>query len=111
MIDNECWWRGPAFLSQTSENWPEREFTGATAETLEEVKAEVRERTDRPQQDNLNSFVTSKQKENQWRLDPTRFSKWYGTKPRNKLEILISLLRVRSSVYRFLETSTIAVTL
>jgi len=111
LIDNECWWRGPAFLSQTSENWPERGSTGATAETLEEVKAEVRDRTDRPQQDNLNSFVTSKQKENQWRLDPTRFCKWYGTKPRNKLEILISLLRVRSSVYRFLETSTIAVTL
>ena len=98
------------FLSQTNENWPEREFTGATAETLEEVKAEVRERTDRPQQDNLNSFVTSKQKENHWRLDSTRFSKWYGTKPRNKLEIEISLVRARSWVYRYLETSTIAVT-
>ena len=58
------------------------------------MKAEVRERTDRPQQDNLNSFVTSKQKENHWRLDSTRFSKWYGTKPRNKLEIEISLVRV-----------------
>ena len=67
------------------------------------MKAEVRERTDRPQQDNLNSFVTSKQKVNHWRLDSTRFSKWYGTKPRNKLEIEISLVRVRSWVYRFID--------
>jgi len=38
LFDNECWWCGPAFLSQTNENWPERGFTGATAESLEEVK-------------------------------------------------------------------------
>ena len=56
LIDNECWWRGPAFLSQTNENWPERGFTGDTAETLKEVKAEVRKRTYRLQQDNPNSF-------------------------------------------------------
>ena len=67
------------------------------------MKAEVRKRTDHPQQDNLNSFVTSKQKENHWRLDSTRFSKWYRTKPRNKLEIGISLVRVRSWVYRFID--------
>ena len=93
MIDNECWWRGPAFLSQTSENWPEGEFTGATAETLEEVKAEVRERTDRPQQDSLNSFVTSKQKENQWRLDPTRTGQSQETSL--KLEFLCYEYEVR----------------
>ena len=47
--------------------------------------------------------MTTNQKENQWRLNPTRFSKWYGTKPRNKLEIGISLVRLRSWVYRFID--------
>ena len=75
LIDNECWWHGPAFLSQGNDNWPEQRFIGATSETLQEVKAEVRERTNHPQPDNLNSFVINNQEENQWRLDPIRFSK------------------------------------
>ena len=103
LIDNECWWHGPAFLSQGNDNWPEQRFIGATSETLEEVKAEVHERTNHPQPDNLNSFVINNREENQWRLDPIRFSKWYRTKPTNKLEIGLSPVRVRSWVYRFID--------
>ena len=101
LINNECWWCGPKFLSQTSKNWPEREFRGVTSETLKEVKAEGHDRRDRPQRENLNSFGTSNQKEDEWRLNPNRFSKWYKTKPINKLKIGTSLVRVHSWVNRF----------
>ena len=67
------------------------------------VKAAIREKEERPQQDNMNSFVTDNQNENQWRLNPVRFSKWYRTKPAGKLEIGISLVRVRSWVSRFID--------
>ena len=73
LINNKCWWCGLKFLSQTSENWPEREFRGVTSETLKEVKAESRDQRDRPQRENLNSFGTSNQKEDEWRLNPNRF--------------------------------------
>lgn len=53
------------FVSQANDNWSERRVTGS-AETLEELKAEVRERTNRCQHDMLNSFATSNQGENQW---------------------------------------------
>ena len=66
------------------------------------MKAEGRDRRDRPQRENLNSFETSNQKEDEWRLNPNRFSKWYKTKPTNKLEIGTSLVRVHSWVNRFI---------
>ena len=47
--------------------------------------------------------MTSNQNENQWRLNPVRFSKWYRTEPADKLEIGISLVRVRSWVSRFID--------
>ena len=47
--------------------------------------------------------MTSNQNENQWRLNPVRFSKRYRTKPAGKLEIGISLVRVRSWVSRFID--------
>ena len=39
---------------------------------------------------------TDKLKEVEWRLDPTRYSKWYKVKPKGALEIGLSLVRVRS---------------
>ena len=44
---------------------------------------------------------TDKLKEVEWRLDPTRYSKWYKVKPKGALEIGLSLVRVRSWVQRF----------
>lgn len=99
--DNECWWQGPAFLSQANDNWPDWRFTGS-AETIKELKAEVSEWTNCSQQDMLNSFSTSNQGENEWRLEPTHFSKWYRTKPANKLEFVISVVQVWSWVHRFI---------
>ena len=49
LVENECWWGVPAFLNQPKENWPERGFTRATAESFEEVQAAVREQEKRPQ--------------------------------------------------------------
>lgn len=43
LIENECWWGGPMFLSQPKGNWLERGLARATAESFEEVKAAVRE--------------------------------------------------------------------
>ncbi|XP_067036333.1 uncharacterized protein [Acropora muricata] len=103
LVENECWWGEPTFLNQPQKNWAEGGFTRATAESFEGVQAAVREQEERPQQDNLSSFVTSNQNENQWRLNPVRFSKWYRTKPAGKLEIGISLVRLRSWVSRFID--------
>ena len=50
---------------------------------------------------NERDVQTDKLKEVEWRLDPTRFSKWYKVKPKGALEIGLSLVRVRSWVQRF----------
>lgn len=103
LIDNESWWYGPEFLNQPETKWPEGGFTaGANAKTREEMKADVRERTELTEKDNPNSFVTNNQTGHQWKLDPSRFSKWYKIKSKNKLEVGLSLVRVRSWVNRFI---------
>ena len=61
LIDNECWWRGPEFLMQPETKWPKGAFTEATKETREEMKTEVRERTDLTEKNNPNSFLTNQQ--------------------------------------------------
>lgn len=91
------------FLNQPETKWPEGGFTaGANAKTREEMKADVRERTELTEKDNPNSFVTNNQTGHQWKLDPSRFSKWYKIKSKNKLEVGLSLVRVRSWVNRFI---------
>ena len=105
LIDNECWRRGPEFLIQPETKWPKGAFTEATKETREEMKAEVRERTDLTEKDNPKSFLTNKQTnqtEHKWGLDPSRFSKWYKIKTKNKFQVGRSLVRVRSWVHRFI---------
>ena len=37
-----------------------------------------------------------------WRLEPTRYSKWYGINQPGKCEIGLSIVRVRSWVNRFI---------
>jgi hypothetical protein len=38
-----------------------------------------------------------------WRLEPTRYSKWYGINQPGKCEIGLSIVRVRSWVNRFIQ--------
>ena len=42
-------------------------------------------------------------KDGEWRLEPSRYSKWYRLKPKGQLEFGLSFVRVKGWVQRFIE--------
>ena len=87
--------------------WPERK-SSKPSEALKEVKCErraVEQPTTRlpdeeiDQEDSSNSTLVTTN-ENNWRLHPSRFSKWHRVRC---LELGLSLVRVRSWVRRFIK--------
>ena len=42
-------------------------------------------------------------KDREWRLEPSRYSKWYRVKPKGQLEFRLSFVQVRGWVQRFIE--------
>ena len=97
--NNDCWWNGPKFLQGPGEQWPETKFETPAPEAFDEVKPESR--------NNATSFMETKEddeeKREEWRLNPTRFSKWYRNHSTTRLEFGKSLVRVRGWVHRFIK--------
>ena len=94
--DNELWWNGPDFLREPREKWPEEKCVKKNAEILQEIELERKE--------DMVCLNTSQQneREDEWRLKPSRFSKWYCLPRTKKLEFGLSLVRVKASVNRFI---------
>ena len=105
LAECDLWWNGPKFLLYQESEWPERK-SSKPLEAFKEVKCErraVEQPTTRlpdeeiDQEDSSNStFVTTN--ENNWRLHPSRFSKWHRVR---RLELGLLLVHVRSWVRRF----------
>ncbi len=95
--NNDCWWNGPKFLQGPREHWPETKFETPVSEAFDEVKSESR--------NNTTSFMAGREqdeeKKEEWRLNPTHFSKWYRNPLTTRLEFGKSLVRVRGWVQRF----------
>ena len=81
------------------EQWPETKFETPAPEAFDEVKPESR--------NNATSFMGTKEddeeKREEWRLNPTRFLKWYRNHSTTRLEFGKSLVRVRGWVHRFIK--------
>ena len=108
LAECELWWKGPKFLLYLESEWPERK-SSKPSEALKEVKCErraVEQPTTRlpdeeiDQEDSSNSTLVTTN-ENNWRLHPSRFSKWHRVT--RCLELGLSLVRVRSWVRRFIK--------
>ena len=97
--NNDCWWNGPKFLQGPGEQWPETKFETPAPEAFDEVKPKSR--------NNAMSFMGTKEhdeeKREEWRLNPTRFSKWYRNPSTRRLEFGKPLVRVRGWVHRFIK--------
>ena len=102
------WWNGPDFLHCPEAEWPDCKFDKPSREAMTELKSTPRQNNKSSTSYNVvqlstneRDVQTDKLKEVEWRLDPTRYSKWYKVKPKGALEIGLSLVRVRSWVQRF----------
>ncbi|KAL9987286.1 hypothetical protein ACROYT_G001568 [Oculina patagonica] len=99
---------GPNFLQCPEAEWPDCKFDKPSREAIAELKSTPRQNNESSTSYNVvqlstneRDLQTDKVKEVEWRLDPTRYSKWYKVKPKGALEIGLSLVRVRSWVQRF----------
>ena len=81
LIDEESWWKGPAFLMQEETGWPEKKI-GIKKEADIEVRKQYQEHSQE------RSFLSTMTED---RLDPTRYSSW------------TRLTRVSATVNCFLE--------
>ncbi|PFX18796.1 hypothetical protein AWC38_SpisGene16828 [Stylophora pistillata] len=101
------WWNGPEFLKRAEEEWPECKFDPPTSEEGLELKRgkEISAKetcsyaTIKEGGENIDSEIASE--EGVWRLNPSRYSKWFRVKRKGDLEFGLSLVRVRAWVHRF----------
>ena len=89
LIDEESWWKGPAFLMQEKTGWPEKKI-GIKKEANIEVRKQYQERSQE------RSFLSTMTEDC---LDTTRYSSW------------TRLTRVSTTVNRFLENFRLPSTL
>ena len=102
----QCW-NGPEFLTRAEEEWPECKFDLPTSEEGLELKREKEVSAN----ETCSYEITKEGEENVdgdnaraegvWRLNPSRYSKWFRVKKKGELELGLSLVRVRSWVHRF----------
>ena len=94
--ENELWWNGPEFLKESRDKWPEEKFAERNAHVFAEMKPE--------RKDDAVCFSATQQDESEeeWRLKPSRFSKWYRLSLTKRLELGLSLVRVTAWVHRFI---------
>ena len=98
LTDSTKWWNGPDFLCSPEAEWPECKFDKPSREALCERKL-----TPRPIDESSTSYNTIQRlankpevEEEEWRLEPSRYSKWYKVKPKGQLEVGLLLVWVRS---------------
>ena len=108
LTESSKWWNGPDFLQCPEAEWPDCKFDKPSREAMTEFKSTPRQNNESLTSYNVVQLLTNerdaqtdKLKEVEWRLDPTRYSKWYKVKPKGALEIGLSLVRVRSWIQRF----------
>lgn len=107
LAENTRWWNGPEFLRHPEAEWPDCKFDKPSEEAMKELKSTPRSNngdsatfnTTLPTDESPSD--TDEAEGGAWRLDPSRYSKWYRTKPKGRLELGLSLVRVRSWVQRF----------
>jgi len=103
LTDSSKWWNGPNFLCSPKAEWPECKFDKPSREALCERKLTSRPTNESSTNYNAIQRLASEPEveEVEWRLEPSRYSKWYKVKPKGQLEVGLSLVRVRSWVQRF----------
>lgn len=101
LVKDDCWRYGAPFLNCREDEWPERKF-GKAPEAYKEVKSEKREQlVEKELNMNAQSYYVETVKPKST-PDPMEYSKWYRTKPKGRLEIGMSLVRVTGWINRFL---------
>ena len=108
LAESERWWSGLESLRHPEAEWPVCKFDKPSCEAMKELKSAPR------QKDEDSTFLNAtlqfteagidETKAKVWRLDPSRYSKWYRVKPKGELEFGLSLVCVRSWVQRFINT-------
>ena len=98
----DVWWNGPEFLKKTKQDWPEWKFDKPTSTENLELKGTKETGTkDATSYQIIEEGEETASVEEVWRLDPSRYSKWYRVKTKGELEIGLSLVRVTAWVRRF----------
>ncbi|CAB3991157.1 Hypothetical predicted protein [Paramuricea clavata] len=94
--ENELWWNRPEFLKESRDKWPEEKFAEQNAQVFAEMKPE------RKGDAVCFNATQEDEREEEWHLKPSRFSKWYRLSLTKRLELGLSLVRVRAWVHRFI---------
>jgi len=98
----DVWWNGPEFLKKTKQDWPECKFDNPTSTENLEIKGTKETGTkDAISYQIIEAGEQTASVEEVWRLDSSRYSKWYRVKTKGELEIGLSLVRVTAWVRRF----------
>ena len=107
LANTSQWWNGPAFLKRSEDEWPECTFdVPVSEESLElkrgkEVSGKKACSYEITKGGEENADDNNAREEGVWRLNPSRYSKWYRVKPKGELELGLSLVRVKAWVHRF----------
>ena len=95
-------WNGPEFLKKSRQDWPECKFDKPTSTENLELKGTKESGTkDATSYQIIGEGEETASVKEVWRLDPSRYSKWYRVKTKGELEIGLSLVRVTAWVRRF----------
>ena len=98
----DLWWNGPEFLKKSRQDWPECKFDKPTSTENLELKGTKESGTkDATSYQIIGEGEETASVKEVWRLDPSRYSKWYRVKTKGELEIGLSLVRVTAWVRRF----------
>ena len=95
----DLWWNGHEFLKKSRRDWPECKFDKPTSTENLLLKGTK----DATSHQIIEEGEETASVEEVWRLDPSRYSKWYRVKTKGELEIGLSLVRVTAWVRRFTE--------
>ena len=95
-------WNGPEFLKKSRQDWPECKFDKLTStENIELKRTKETGTKDVTSYQIIEEGEETASVEEVWRLDPSRYSKWYRVKTKGELEIGSSLVHVTAWVRRF----------
>ena len=107
LANTSPWWNGPEFLKRSEDEWPESKFdVPVSEESLElkrgkEVSGKKACSYEITKGGGENADGNNAREEGVWRLNPSRYSKWYRVKPKGELELGLSLVRVKAWLHRF----------
>ena len=95
----DLWWNGPEFLKRSRQDWPECKFDKPTSTENLELKGTKETGTkDATSYQIIEEGEETASVEEVWRLDPSRYSKWYRVKTKGELEIGLSEQREKGEL-------------